>query len=121
MSSYLIFNSLTEAIVAEKQIWVNIIRARVVQKNYTVGIEIAYTADEVAEMSNDQVYALNIYGVHQGVIDQENGWTIKWADIQQKYQLSQWFIKHPGSVYMIGVTGYIEDESDESWWAPNNI
>lgn len=122
MSSYLVFNSLTEAIVAEKQIWINIIRVRVAQKNYSVGTTmIPYSAGEIAEMSDDQVYALNIYGRHQGVIDQEKGLTIRWADIKQKYQLSQWFIKHPGSVYMAGVTGYIEEESDESWWAPNNI
>jgi hypothetical protein len=113
----LTFATEAAAIAAEKQIWINKVKARSLEGANLVGDGATHYSD-LSGLTDDQIAQLTVYSGHNGDIDPSLTPTVKYAEIQKAHLLSKWFFPQPGAEFMTGVVGSSVEEYDEAWEEP---
>lgn len=114
MFECLVFDSEEKAIVAEKQIWINKVRAKCLEGANLVGDGSAHYSD-LSGLTDNQIAQLTIYSGCNGDIDSSLTPTIKYANVKKAHQLSKWFFPQPEAEFMTEVTGHIVEEYNTDW------
>lgn len=116
---FLTFTTENYALVAQAQIWVNMVRDKSTEGDGLVGLpNDPYTTTQVAALSDSEVESLVIYGYKQGKIDITDGFTTKWADYSKAWELVLWYMAEPDIRFMTSVSNYEEHPFDPNWEEP---
>lgn len=117
MDQCLTFLSEAAAIVAEKQIWVNIIKDIVLDQD-VIDLE-GNIWEDLSGMDDSQISQLRIKGVREGFLA-DNGNTISYSYIYKVHEGDKWYLPKPPPALMTGVIDYqIETFSND--WLPETL
>lgn len=116
----LTFDAEVKKDTAAKQIWVNRVRAKASEGNYLVGdYETDYTSAQVAGMTDNQVYELDIYGKNKGKLSPRTRGSEEWEPGAKCYELEKWYIIKPPDQFMGGVVDYTIEPFNPAWDPPD--
>jgi hypothetical protein len=117
-NSHLTFTSEATAIAAQKQIWINMVKARALEGSDLVGDGTTHYSD-LSGLTDEEISQLKIYSSYNGVVDPTLGATIQYATVRQAYGLSKWFFKKPSAEYMTDVIDYATEDYTTDWEDPD--
>ena len=114
---FLTFTTEQYAIDAQRQIWINYVKAQfAIDKNMIGTGTVEY--DSLDGLTDDEIAALKKYGIKNGEICKLCGLTTKYADIKKAYYLTKWYFSEPDPSLMKGVTDYKEEPFNPDWEPP---
>ncbi len=113
----LTFTTEQSAIDAQKQIWINCVRAAFAKDKRMVGTG-TKEFDTLDDLTDDEIEALKIYGLNEGVICKLFGETERYSVIKKVYEVDERYFTEPDPSLMTNVTGYTEKPYDPNWEPP---
>lgn len=102
---------------AQRQIWINCVRAAFAKDKAMVGTG-TKEFDTLDDLTDDQIAALKIYGLKEGRICKVIGVTENYSMPKKAYEVEEWYFPEPDASLMTNVSGYTEKPFDPNWNSP---